>query len=205
MDELLTVITEENYNGDLYEDIKKIVRKHEPDVVVSEGVSRVKAHKHSHDEACSCGDESCKEKNNNENDNANNAGTGDNHDSSNGAATDDSDDGDEKSPKARIIRLVIGAVFFVVGLILFKLETIPFSVTIPVLVAAYVILGYDVVLRALRNILRGKIFDENFLMALSTVGAFAIGEYPEAVAVMLFYQIGEFFQDMAVDNSRTRR
>lgn len=204
--QVLTVVIEENYNGDLYEDIKKIVRKHEPDVVVSEGVSRVKAHKHSHDEACSCGDEICKEKNNNENDNANidsnNAEIGDNHDSSNSDATDNSDDEDEKSPKARIIRLVIGAVFFVVGLVLFKLETIPFSVTIPVLVAAYVILGCDVVLRALRNILRGKIFDENFLMALSTVGAFAIGEYPEAVAVMLFYQIGEFFQDMAVDNSR---
>lgn len=204
--QVLTVITEENYNGDLYEDIKKIVRKHEPDVVVSEGVSRVKPHKHSHDEACSCSDEICKEKNNNENNNANidsnNVGTGDNQDSSNSDATDNSDDEDEKSPKARIIRLVIGAVFFVVGLVLFKFETIPFSVTIPVLVAAYVILGYDVVLRALRNILRGKIFDENFLMALSTVGAFAIGEYPEAVAVMLFYQIGEFFQDMAVDNSR---
>lgn len=115
--------------------------------------------------------------------------------------TDDDDD-DEQSPKTRIIRLIVGAVFFIVGFVLFKVESVSLFITLPVLVVAYLILGYDVVLRALRNILHGKVFDENFLMALSTVGAFAIGEYPEAVAVMLFYQIGEFFQDMAVDNSR---
>ena len=66
----------------------------------------------------------------------------------------------------------------------------------------YAVIGYDVLWSALRNILHGQIFDENFLMALATVGAFAIGEYPEAVAVMLFYQVGELFQSLAVGKSR---
>lgn len=70
------------------------------------------------------------------------------------------------------------------------------KVSLPVelafLIVAYVILGGDVVWQAVKNISRGQIFDEHFLMSLSTIGAFAIGEYPEAVAVMLFYQIGEF-------------
>ena len=70
------------------------------------------------------------------------------------------------------------------------------------LIVAYVILGGDVVWQAVKNISRGQIFDEHFLMSLSTIGAFAIGEYPEAVAVMLFYQIGEFFQSLAVKRSR---
>jgi Cd2+/Zn2+-exporting ATPase len=68
--------------------------------------------------------------------------------------------------------------------------------------AAYALVGWDVVARAVRNIIRGNVFDENFLMSLATVGAFLIGEYPEGVAVMLFYQIGELFQDYAVDKSR---
>ena len=67
---------------------------------------------------------------------------------------------------------------------------------------SYIIVGGEVVLRAGRNILRGQVFDENFLMAIATIGAFLIGEYPEGVAVMLFYQVGEIFQDMAVNNSR---
>ena len=67
---------------------------------------------------------------------------------------------------------------------------------------AYLIIGWDVLWRAIRNILKGQVFDENFLMALATVGALIIGEYPEAVAVMLFYQVGEMFQDYAVERSR---
>jgi Cd2+/Zn2+-exporting ATPase len=69
-------------------------------------------------------------------------------------------------------------------------------------IAAYLLAGYDVLYRAIRNILRGRVFDEHFLMALATVGAVAIGEYTEAAAVMIFYQVGEFFQDYAVDRSR---
>ncbi|MBE6885955.1 MAG: cadmium-translocating P-type ATPase [Ruminococcaceae bacterium] len=66
----------------------------------------------------------------------------------------------------------------------------------------YLLIGWDVLWRAVRNILHGQVFDENFLMALATVGAFVIGEYPEGVAVMLFYQVGELFQKIAVGKSR---
>ncbi len=61
---------------------------------------------------------------------------------------------------------------------------------------SYVLIGGEVVLRALKNIGRGQVFDENFLMSIATIGAFAIGQYPEGVAVMLFYQIGEMFQEL---------
>jgi Cd2+/Zn2+-exporting ATPase len=67
---------------------------------------------------------------------------------------------------------------------------------------AYMIVGFEIVAKALRNLLKGNVFDENFLMTLATVGAFAIGEYTEAIAVMAFYQVGEYFQDLAVDRSR---
>ncbi len=70
-------------------------------------------------------------------------------------------------------------------------------------VIAYLISGYDIVLRAVKNIFRGKVFDENFLMTIATIGAFAIGQYSEAVAVMAFYQVGEYFQEIAVHRSRT--
>lgn len=69
-------------------------------------------------------------------------------------------------------------------------------------IGAYLFIGGDIVLRAGKNLLRGQLFDENFLMTLATVGAFALGEYTEAVAVMLFYKVGEGFQDYAVDHSR---
>ncbi len=68
--------------------------------------------------------------------------------------------------------------------------------------AAYLIIGGDVLWRAVRNILRGKVFDENFLMSIATIGAFIVGDFAEAVAVMLFYQVGELFQSYAVDQSR---
>ena len=97
-----------------------------------------------------------------------------------------------------VLRLVVGAVLFALGIIV----NAPLPVQLALLIAAYVILGGDVVLRAIKNIAKGRVFDENFLMSLSTVGAFIIGEYPEAVAVMLFYQVGEFFQDMSVRRSR---
>ncbi len=71
-----------------------------------------------------------------------------------------------------------------------------------ILIISYLVVGIEILQKALRNITKGKVFDENFLMSVATLGAFAIGEFPEAVAVMLFYQIGELFQDYAVDKSR---
>lgn len=94
------------------------------------------------------------------------------------------------------LRLVAGGVLFAVGLLTGGVPSLV------LLLAAYALLGWDVVLGAARNIVKGRVFDENFLMALATLGAFAIGEYHEAVAVMLFYQTGEFFQALAVRRSR---
>lgn len=101
-----------------------------------------------------------------------------------------------------VLRLAVGAVLFALGIVLGHIVNAPLPVQLALLIAAYIILGGDVVLRAIKNIAKGRVFDENFLMSLSTVGAFIIGEYPEAVAVMLFYQVGEFFQDMSVRRSR---
>ncbi len=70
------------------------------------------------------------------------------------------------------------------------------------LIVAYVVIAYDVLWYSVKHISRGQVFDENFLMSVATLGAFAIGEFPEGVAVMIFYQVGEFLQDMAVDKSR---
>jgi Cd2+/Zn2+-exporting ATPase len=97
-------------------------------------------------------------------------------------------------------RIAIGAsvALFVLGLVL----DLPPIGKLAVFIGAYLLAGGDIVLRALRNISKGQIFDENFLMALASIGAFAIGEYPEAVAVMLFYKAGETFQEMAVNRSR---
>ena len=97
-----------------------------------------------------------------------------------------------------LIRLGLSLVFFVLGLIL-NSE----SMRIASLFLAYVLSGHKVLLRSFRNIRRGEIFDENFLMSIATFGAIAIGEYPEAVAVMIFYEIGEYFQDLAVNKSKT--
>ncbi len=66
----------------------------------------------------------------------------------------------------------------------------------------YLVIGFDIIKRAVGNIIKGQIFDENFLMAIATIGAMLIGEYPEAVGVMLFYQVGEYFQGFAVNQSR---
>ena len=101
-----------------------------------------------------------------------------------------------------IIRLISGGAFFAAGIILSAFCDLPLPAELSLLIISYLILGWDVVFQAARNIIKGHIFDENFLMTLSTIGAFAIGEYPEAVAVMLFYQIGEFFQALSIKRSR---
>ncbi|MBQ8171616.1 MAG: cadmium-translocating P-type ATPase [Oscillospiraceae bacterium] len=108
---------------------------------------------------------------------------------------------DNSDVKKMIARLSIGAFVFVAGVVTIGMGA-PLPVTLVVLIAAYFILGWDVVYKAIKNIVKGRVFDENFLMSLSSICAFAIGEYPEAVAVMLFYQIGEFCQSLAVRRSR---
>ncbi len=109
---------------------------------------------------------------------------------------------EEKSGQRReIAGILAGAAFFAAGIVL---ENTGFreQAVLPAFVIAYLILGGKVVLEAVRNIGKGQIFDENFLMSLATIGAFVIREYPEAVGVMLFYRVGEFFEDLAVRKSR---
>lgn len=103
----------------------------------------------------------------------------------------------EKEQKKVIIRIALSAILFVAALIIES-----DYVKIPFLTIAYLISGWDVLWRSVRNVSRVYFLDEQFLMSIATLGAFAIGEYPEAVAVMAFYQIGELFQDIAVSKSR---
>lgn len=91
-------------------------------------------------------------------------------------------------------RLVIGIILFIIGMILDENAII--------LIISYAFVGIEVLLSAVRNICKGKVFDENFLMSIATLGAIAIGQYPEGVAVMVFYEIGEMFQSYAVNRSR---
>ena len=101
--------------------------------------------------------------------------------------------------KKAIARIIVGVVLMGGGIALNS----SFGFLSEILfVLAYVVFGYDVVIKAVKNILKGDFFDENFLMSLATICAFVIGEWTEAVAVMLFYQVGEYFQSMAVDKSQ---
>lgn len=112
------------------------------------------------------------------------------------------EDGGDDDVKVELIKIVIGAFVFIGGVVCQKyLNVIP-AVYIELFVVSYIILGGEVVLKAVKNLFRGKLFDENFLMSIATIGAFATGEYPEAVGVMLFYEIGELFEDIAVGKSR---
>ena len=101
--------------------------------------------------------------------------------------------------KKKLIRIIISFILLILAFILRLDNTIINNI---LFIISYLIVGYDIILKALRNITRGKVFDENFLMTIATIGAFFIREFPEAVAVMLFYQVGELFQSYAVDKSR---
>ena len=101
--------------------------------------------------------------------------------------------------KKDLIKIIFSFVIFLVAIL------IPFEsdlINKILYLIAYLIVGLEIVIKAIKNIFKGNVFDEHFLMAIATIGAIAIGEYPEAVAVMLFYQVGELFQDYAVDKSR---
>lgn len=101
--------------------------------------------------------------------------------------------------KKRLIKIIVAIVFFITANVVPSTYEIVKNI---MFIIAYLVVGFDILKKAFRNIIRGKVFDENFLMSIATIGAFAIGELPEAVAVMLFYQIGELFQSYAVDKSR---
>ena len=104
----------------------------------------------------------------------------------------------EREQKIKVIRIITSSVLLMATYIL----AIPEEIHIGLCAIAYVIIGADIVYAALRNLCKGQFLGESFLMTIATVGAFVIGEYPEAVAVMMFYQIGELFSDIAVERSR---
>ena len=109
----------------------------------------------------------------------------------------------DSQKKKDLISILIGAVLFILGLLsenIFELEWL----TLLSCIVGYLILGSKILLLAAKNISHGQIFDENFLMCLATIGAFAIGDYPEAVGIMLFYRIGDFFEEAAVERSRSQ-
>lgn len=164
--------------ANVLERIEKIVHKLEPEVEVS-----LQQNKQTQEASCSCGhchedDHSHKENLDHGHDHA------DNH-------------GEEGENKKIWLRFGGGGVLFLAAVVL--RDT---NLALYLYLISYGVFGYDVLIRACRNILRGQIFDENFLMSISTVGAIAIGEMPEAVFVMMFYQVGEAFQDYAVRRSR---
>lgn len=105
---------------------------------------------------------------------------------------------DEENIKLEIIKLVVSLAIFILAII----KVIPEKITIWAYVISYLLSGYGVLLNSIKNIFKGKIFDENFLMSIATIGAFAIDEPVEAVAVMIFYNIGELFQDIATSKSK---
>ena len=101
--------------------------------------------------------------------------------------------------KKRLTKIIISFILFIIAIIIkFPNEWINNGIFI----LSYLIVGIDIIKEAIENIFKGEVFDENFLMTIATIGAFGIGEFPEAVAVMLFYQVGELFQSYAVDKSR---
>ncbi len=100
-----------------------------------------------------------------------------------------------------LIRLIIGAVLFIGGLVAHFLNA-PLYVELPLFLACYAVVAYDVVWNAIRGIIHGNVFGEAFLMTIASVGAFALGEYPEGAAVMLLYQLGEWLTDLALDRSQ---
>lgn len=105
---------------------------------------------------------------------------------------------EDSENKKEAVTLIIGAIPFILSIVL----KFPQEIEMILYLISYLIVGGKVVIKAFKNIRNGSVFDENFLMTVSTIGAFSIKQYPEAVAVMLFYRIGDFFQDLAVNRSR---
>lgn len=103
-----------------------------------------------------------------------------------------------RKQKHLLIRIIVAAVLFLAG----SLLHLPEQAEMGIFLACYVVIGWDIVWKAITNILSGQVFDENFLMTIATIGALILGEHSEGVAVMLFYQVGEWFQSYAVSKSR---
>lgn len=159
---------------DVFTKIKKTAQKLESDIQITDYNENNKSHTHNH---CCCNDH-CHEHPEHEH----------NHEHNNKLNSKD----------VLIIRLILTFICMVIPFI-FSTNNL---ISLIFYLIGYFIIGYDVLLNAFKNILKGKVFDENFLMSIATIGALAISDYMEAIAVMIFYQIGEYFQDYAVKKSR---
>ena len=176
---LTAEIKEENLKSEIINEIKSIVKKLEPHVKVEEKIDNKEIKNKT--KACTS---SCCSKDN------------DHHEGSKDKIHEHSHEKEESSNgKIEILKdnwlLIVGAIIYAIAL-LYNGNN---KISIILFVASYLAIGGEVILTAIKNILRGEVFDENFLMSIATIGAFFIGEYPEAVAVMLFYQIGEVFDE----------
>ncbi|MCH5170381.1 MAG: cadmium-translocating P-type ATPase [Oscillospiraceae bacterium] len=107
-----------------------------------------------------------------------------------------------KKQKKSLLRIILSAVLLIAAAVFEHIAEPSWYIALPIFLVPYIIIGYDVLVKSVKNIAHGQVFDENFLMAIATIGAIATGQYPEAVFVMLFYQVGEFFQNWAVGKSR---
>lgn len=170
-----------------------------------EGCSCGDEHHHDHDEACSCGHEhhhdhdegcSCGHEHHHNHDEACSCGHEHHHDHTEGHAH-----GSSKG-KTLLLRIAGALVLLVLGFVSRDRLGDTNVVSILLFLGAYLAVGYDVLWRAVCNIRRGEVFDENFLMAVASIGAMCVAEFAEGIAVMALYQIGEYFQDKAVDKSR---
>ena len=209
------------------EQVKKIVKALEPDVVVEKYTGHRKKHNennehhhhkgeechckethHHHGKECHCGEEHHHEHHHGEgchceghqHDNMEkcNCKKEHHHNHANSSHSHDHMKSDKENNLLEKVPFIVGLIIYVVAIAMGSSDIygiILFGV-------AYILIGGEVVLSAIKNIVHGELFDENFLMTLATIGAFAIGEYKEAVAVMVFYKIGEILQDYAVNKSR---
>lgn len=112
----------------------------------------------------------------------------------------------KKHQKKELLKIIVSAILFVAAIITDKTalnESTHFLIRLALYMPAYLVAGFEVLKNAACNIIHGSVFDENFLMAIAGIGAFFVGECPEAVIIMLFYDVGELFQDVAVENSRS--
>ena len=178
--QLTVLIKESHLKLETIQEIKKIVNQLEPDVTVKENVSGEVVHKNQ------CCHGSCS--------------SHDEHHSKTHQLNDK-----EVSLLSRVGVAIKEQSLLFIGVVIFLVVTLfQFDEVIEIILylMSYLLIGGKVLITAARNIIRGEVFDENFLMMIATVGAFLIGEYPEAIAVMLFYEIGEIFQSYAVNHSR---
>ncbi|WP_018752103.1 heavy metal translocating P-type ATPase [Paenibacillus sanguinis] len=182
----LTMEMASDDSADIVKKAKQHIRKLEPDVTVLEhagsgGSASVARHDH-HDH---------------------NHGDAHGHDHSHGDEAGDDGHGHTHDHGAQGVRKMIGRLVaaLVIGATAMFLP-LEAELQLMLYVVAYLVIGGDIVYKAMKNIVRGQVFDEYFLMSIATIGAFIIGEYPEGVAVMLFYQVGELFQSIAVNRSR---